>query len=103
MTYQDRLSCGSDITGIVTNLGWMTSYLFYIPAFCGFQDIVASWCGGDWAWFFSNAGSLTSTSLAAATDCANTNSTVIEPVDPGGRRLRAKPGQEQPGDKPEGE
>eukprot|EP00928_Gymnodinium_smaydae_P045610 TRINITY_DN30380_c0_g2_i1.p1 TRINITY_DN30380_c0_g2~~TRINITY_DN30380_c0_g2_i1.p1 ORF type:complete len:511 (-),score=98.01 TRINITY_DN30380_c0_g2_i1:41-1573(-) len=85
-TAEDDLTCGSDIAGILSNVGWMTSYLFYAPAFCGFQDIVASWCGGDWAWFFANAGSMTSSALGAAVDCQHHNTTPIQPVTP--RRLR---------------
>eukprot|EP00928_Gymnodinium_smaydae_P076745 TRINITY_DN5981_c0_g1_i1.p1 TRINITY_DN5981_c0_g1~~TRINITY_DN5981_c0_g1_i1.p1 ORF type:complete len:500 (+),score=58.34 TRINITY_DN5981_c0_g1_i1:77-1576(+) len=65
----DHLYCGSAITSVLTNLGWMTSYLFYAPAFCGVQDLAVSWCGGDWAWFTSNAGSLTSSGLAVGNDC----------------------------------
>jgi len=88
-TTDDRV-CGADVAGMIANLGWLTSYLFYAPAFCGFEDIVASWCGGDWAWFFANAGSLTSAALGASVDCMRNNESIPVVPEPPRRLLPAQ-------------
>eukprot|EP00928_Gymnodinium_smaydae_P061200 TRINITY_DN45343_c0_g1_i1.p1 TRINITY_DN45343_c0_g1~~TRINITY_DN45343_c0_g1_i1.p1 ORF type:complete len:452 (+),score=106.98 TRINITY_DN45343_c0_g1_i1:96-1451(+) len=65
----DNRICGASISSVLSNTAWMTSYLFYAPAFCGVQDIAASWCGGDMAWLFGNTGEVTAAALASSVDC----------------------------------